>query len=513
MFTLLFYSHIIHEPYDSINSISFALFLLLIINPFWIFNLGFQLSFVATLSIIIISPGIQELFYPYKSKLTLTLSSLIGVLLGLLPIQAYYFNTISLLSILSNLIIVPLLSISLVLGFIMIFLDFILSSFNYIVGFVLDIILSFQFNIIRLIGHIPFTIIKIYSPDIISIFIYYLIIFLLLKRTYLKNLRISMVKTIVYYLMILLLFNGMATGKDKSVELHFIDVGQGDSILMRTKGGDYLMDTGGSTLDSFDVAKYITLPYLEKLGIKNLRGIFISHFDEDHSKALPLLIENIKVKNIYGSYIPEDSKAYTEILNRKIPYTLLKYKDRILLDDNIELVVLWPDGYKENSMSSNNKSLVTLLSYYNNQILFTGDIEKEAEEIIITRLDKEIDIIKVPHHGSKTSSTKGMLNKLLPDISIISVGRNNFYGHPHEEVINRYNDIHSKIFRTDEMGLIKVTLKEDSIVVDPFIGEHMGKQNPLLAISNNLSIIAYYTLYLIMSYVLIKIYGDERSII
>lgn len=513
MFSILFYSQIIHEPYDSVNTLSFALFLLLLINPLWIFNLGFQLSFIATFSIIILSPKILQLFYPYVNKFTKTLSSLMGVLTGLLPIQGYYFNNIGILSILSNLIIVPLLSLSLLLGFSMVILSFLFNFLNHIIGFILDIILSFQFLIVKVLDKVPFNIIKIYSPAIIEIFIYYLIIFILLKIIDIGKFKINISKVIVLYLGILLLFNSIIMIQDKSIEIHFIDVGQGDCILIRSRSGNYLIDTGGNLLDSFDIGKNITLPYLEKHGVKSLKRVFITHFHEDHSKGLIHLLENIKIKNILGSYIPKESEIYEEILKSNISFRTLDSKNSLRLDENTDLKVLWPkDKNNVDYLSENNKSLVILLSYYDKNILFTGDMEKEVEEEIGKNINIDIDIIKVPHHGSKTSSTEKLLMKLRPKTGIISVGRNNFYNHPSEEVLDRYENINTQILRTDESGLIKVVLSKDKQLIESYV-DKKEKKDLFSFIYDNIGILSYYILYLILSYILVKIsINNERSI-
>lgn len=490
MFSLLFYSTVVHEPYDSINTLSIACFILLILNPYYLFNLGFQLSFGAAFSIVYFTPFIKIWFYPYKSKLTNTLAALLAVNIGLFPIQAYYFNKVGLLAILANLILIPIFSISLILGLIMLICSYTLSFINIIIGPFLNMLLNLQYYILKIIPNIS---LKVFSPDSVHILLYFIIVLILLKIIKIENYEKSIRKSIVAYLIILSLFNTLGIYKDKSIELHFIDVGQGDSILIRTQDGDYLMDTGGSPMENaFDISKNITLPYLEKLGIKGLKAIIISHFHDDHSEGVPLLVENLIVDNIVGSYSPE---------GYKLPVIVLKQNDEIMLDKNTKLSVIWPGNL--NKTNENNNSLVALLSYYEKKILFTGDIEKEVEPLIGDLLMEQVHILKVPHHGSSTSSTEELIKKLMPINAIISVGRNNMYNHPSNEVLARYESINSTIFRTDKHGLIKVKLSEEDYRIKSFIKEE--KINLLEFTSNNILIICFYLLYIIISYILIRI--------
>lgn len=513
MFSILFYAQILAEPYDSINSLFISMFVLLLINPMWIFNLGFQLSFSATFSIIYITPKIKAILYPYNNKIIYSLAALLSVQIGLLPIQAYYFNNISLLSIISNLIIAPILSLSLVLGGIMVGLSYLFPIANIVVGGILNFILSFQFNCIDIIYSIPFRLIKIHSPSIVEMILYYILILTIFKVINLKKLKSDAIKSIIYYLIIMVLWNSIILVNDKSIEIHFVDVGQGDCIFVRTARKDYLIDTGGSIMDSFDVGKSITLPYLQKLGVTKLDGVFITHFDDDHCKSLPLLIDNIKVENVLASYEDSSNEIYNKVVEKAIPIAILKEKDLIWLDNQTSIEILSPNkDLIDRDLSSNNLSLVFLLSYYDKEILFTGDMEKEIEIELVDKIENNIDMIKIPHHGSLTSSTEGLLNKVKPQIGIISVGRNNFYGHPNKEVIDRYEDLDTKLYRTDTMGMIKIKLNKEDIQINTFVKE---KLSLIKLLDENLLVIVFYIIYYLISYILSKryLYLEEEMII
>lgn len=505
MFSLLYLAFLRKEPYDPINSLFFSLFVLLIINPFWIFNLGFQLSFIATFSIIYFTPKLRDFFYLYKGKFFSVLYGLLAVHIGLLPVQAYYFNRISIISILSNLILGPIFGLALVLGAGMVFLSYVFPFLNIFIGKFLNLILSIQFFIVDLLYDIPFGVIKIPSPDIYEFVLYYILVLLIFGSIDLKKLDLPVSRLVMYFLVFIIIFNSISIMTDKSMEIHFIDVGQGDAILLRTKGDDYLIDTGGNIFDSFDIGKNITLPYLEKNGVKRLKAIFITHFDEDHCEALPLLLDNIKVDNIIISYEDYGNPVYEDIISRKVPIVILNEKDRVNLATNIYMEVLSPNQGMMNRWSKgNNLSLVLLLRYYDKKILLTGDMEREVEWEIIDKFKERVDIIKVPHHGSNTSSTEEFLDIIRPKIGVISVGRNNFFHHPRKEVLERYEKIGTSLYRTDIHGRVKIILDDDKIYIEPFIKESLSLLDFLY---ENIFIITFYIIYYLISYILIKNYS------
>lgn len=511
MLSIYFLSFIFAEPYDGINSLFFALFVMIIINPMWIFNLGFQLSFMATFSIIYFTPKIRDVFYSYDGKILRTIWGLLGVQIGLLPLQAYYFNRIYLISIMANLILAPILGLALIIGTTMIALSYTLTVFNPIVGKILDLVLTLEIHMANLFYSLGMGILKIHSPSFFEIIMYFVILLFLFRVIDLKYLDYKIKKAFLIYLIILVLFNTAVIMTDNSMEIHFLDVGQGDSILLRTKKGDYLVDTGGNIFDSFDIGKNITLPYLEKLGIKRLRGVFITHFDDDHSKALPFLLDNISIDHIIVSYEDYDNYIFREVKERGKSPLLLKENDKINLDKNTTIKVLGPsENLKNNSSSPNNLSLVFLLTYFDHKVLFTGDMEKDAEYELVDKIEGPVDILKVPHHGSNTSSTEELLDIIKPEIGVISLGRNNFYGHPNVEVLERYNKLGTEVYRTDTEGMILVKLFNRDKVILPYIND---KHSFVDFIFDNVAIISFYVGVFLALYILTKIHIFQKEML
>lgn len=500
-FTLL--AKLCVEPYDSINNLFLSMLILLIINPLYIFNLGFQLSYAASLSLLLITPYLQELFYPMKIKVMEYILPILSVQLGLAPIQLYYFNEISIFAILSNLLIVPIVSLALVIGFIMVVFSFIFPLVNPILALLLDIILTGEKTITDLFLRLDILSMKLRSPDLWEVLVYYLLLLIVVGIIDISKLSKRLQKMIVIWSGVFLLGINILPVLDKSLYLEFIDVGQGDSILIRNGIDNYLVDTGGEVLGNFKVGENITLPYLRKHGYDRIRGLFISHFHEDHSKAAPLLIEELKVDNILASYVDEENEICRKIRKLARRVDLLEEGNELKLGRGLNVIVLSPnEDMISNDYSENNKSLVLLLEYLEYRILLTGDMEKEIENYFIQEKNlKDIDIIKVAHHGSRTSSTEEFLDLINPEIGVISVGRNNLFGHPEDEVIKRYEKLSTKIYRTDEDGLIKIKINKKGVEVDPYLEEvDIGPSDILV-----------YLICLINAYIIILIYKKDRE--
>lgn len=226
--------------------------------------------------------------------------------------------------------------------------------------------------------------------------------------------------------------------------------GQGDSTLIITPTNrKILIDGGGSrNLDDFDVGTNVVVPYLLARGIKTIDYVMISHFDTDHMNGLIAVLENLSVKKVIISKQTETSFEYENIIEiikkKNISVQIVQKGDRIVLDKYTYLDILYPD-FQIAEKDLNNNSIVAKLNYCNFSMLFTGDIEKEAEQHLI-KIYKETDmlnsiILKIPHHGSKSSSTELFLDTVKPRIALIGVGKDNTFGHPNLGVLERLENI------------------------------------------------------------------------
>ncbi len=445
---------------NGINNLLISCFIILVINPISIANTGFILSYVATLGIILLSKPIKEYLEKkiYINSIIENISVTIAAQIMLLPIMAYYFNNISLLSLFTNLLIIPISGIISVLS-VVIFLFSLINPYpTILLSMITKFFLDIMFFIIQISTKIKFLNFLVITPKIITIFIFYLIIFITLSSNKIGK---EKVKVFNISLLILVIIISIIKYLPKNyIELSMIDVGQGDSFYITTQNNKkILIDGGGSENSTYSVGEKILLPYLLDKGDLKIDLIFISHPDNDHIDGILTLIQNIKVEKIIIG--PNDNKNKNILILKKLcdeyKIKLLEVQaGDIIKIEKIEFKILYPN--KNVEISDNNSSLVFKMFFANRIILFTGDIERKIEEKF--KYNLKADILKVAHHGSNSSTTEVFLNLVKPKISLISVGQKNKYGHPSEEVINRLMK-YSKIYMTKDSGEVKIRIYED----------------------------------------------------
>lgn len=285
------------------------------------------------------------------------------------------------------------------------------------------------------------------------------------KITSENKIRIIVLKACRIFCVILILV--VIIQLNQKLEIHFLDVGQGDSCFIVTPHNKtILVDGGGSTSSSFDVGKDTLIPYILDRGYTKIDYIFISHFDQDHVGGILTVLQELRVEKIYISKQGVNSQNYEKFLEivseKKLDVQVVKAGDKILID-NLSFNILWPTEKQISENILNNNAIVMKLHYRNFSMLFTGDIEEPAEKAILNTYKNKLEIfqstiLKVAHHGSKSSSTQEFLDVVKPKIALIGVGENNLFGHPNPHVVERLEECGTKIFRTDESGEINVQL-------------------------------------------------------
>ena len=264
------------------------------------------------------------------------------------------------------------------------------------------------------------------------------------------------------------------------MRIYFIDVGQGDSSLICTPTGkNILIDGGGSrTPEKYDVGEKVLLPYLLDRRIKKLDYIIVSHFDADHAQGIETVIDKIKVKNIVVSRQASQSVEYDKIIKmckeKKIKIIDAKRGEKIVIDKYAYFDILHPGDIllDDGKGGLNANAIVAKLNYKMDNklftVLFTGDIEYDAEQELVKEYGNKLksDILKVAHHGSKTSSSQEFINLVKPEIALIGVGKDNTFGHPNDGVIEKLKKIKAKIYRTDLDGeiIIKMEAKKYEVI-------------------------------------------------
>lgn len=457
-----------YRKLDIATSISVSLLISLINNPFCINNNGLLLSYGGTIGIVLFEKKFEEILkingqslieqkkvYVYrliniiKQMLAVTSSAQVIIL----PIMMIKFNTISFTFFISNILAGFLIGIIVICGYVFIIISFISKNIAEC-GFVIyNLILKLFLFIVEVCSKLPLSKIYIVTPNLILVILYYVIIlglrFSIIKLDYIKK---NSKKIIAILLIVILIFNVLKIIPG-TLKIHFIDVGQGDSTLIVTPTNKkILIDSGGSkSSETFDVGESTLVPYLLNRGVDTLDYIIISHFDADHCNGFIAVLEKIKVKKVIISKQAELCNEYEIIINiikeKNISVQIVKKGDKIQFDKFVYIHILYPTE-KLKFSDINNNSIVCKLIYGNFSMLFTGDIEKESESDILNLYRDgntlNATILKVGHHGSKTSSTQEFIEAVNPKIALIGVGKNNTFGHPSDEVIERLENLRSK---------------------------------------------------------------------
>lgn len=449
------------SPFTTLDALSISFLFFLFKDPFILFNIGFQLSFVVCFSIILAAKSILP---RYKHFFTRTMMISFISQVAAIPILSFHFFEFSILSIISNVVYVPYYTIIVLpLLFITYLSTFI---FNTSIFTVLECVARWVVLSSEKLGQLLDIKAAVYvtgKPTIIMLLILVVTtqaIFFHLEKGY------SLIKSIFPFLIVISLMK-MIQIYSPIGEVTFIDVGQGDSIFIRLPfhRGTYLIDTGGQLefqqeewmkkRNNFEVGNDIIVPFLKSKGISVIDKMVLTHSDADHISAASTIIEKISLKQIL---ISPNSWEKPLMLNtiekarrKKIPVEIAKDGMRWSNQSGaFQFVYPFDNEYK-----GNNDSLVILADVGGKRWLFTGDLEEAGEKELISNHKFEIDILKIGHHGSKSSSSEMFIDQLKPKFAIISAGKSNRYGHPHKEVLKILADHRIQVFRTDQNGAIQ----------------------------------------------------------
>ena len=435
MYILFSINKLLNLKIKNIDIMCLVLIIMLLINPYSIYNISFQYSYLISFTLVLFSYKIKKLQKNiHKSLYISTISFLVSF-----PICIYNFYQVNILSVFLNLIVIPLVNI-------FIFPLSLISFIFPITSYILEIFTNILQNISLFIYDIDVGIITFSKPSVLVIIIYYILIY-----SFLYNYKFS-------FIFILMITHKFYNYINPLQEVNTIDVGQGDSILIRYpfNKGNILIDTGGMTNSDYSITINKTIPYLKSIGLSKIDYLILSHGDYDHMGEAINLVNNFKVEKVIfncGEY-NELEKELIKVLDKK----KIKYYSCIkeLNISNNKLFFLNNKDYG----NENDNSSVIYTALNNHKFLFMGDAGAEVEEDLIEKYNlQDIDVLKVGHHGSKTSSSQKFIDEINPKYSIISVGKNNRYGHPNKEVLDNLND--SNIYRTDENGSIMFKIKNN----------------------------------------------------
>lgn len=441
LFFLLGINKVFYLNIRTLDILYLVFIILVIINPFIIYNLSFILSFTAAFFLIFSSDLLKGKNY-FVSLFKVSLLSYFASL----PLSIYYFGYTNLLGTILNLVFVPLVSF---VVFPLTLLIFIISKFYSILNITTNLLesLSLLFNKFKII---------IYFPRINLIFVF---IYLSILMLYIKFKK----KICLYLIIVLLIFFKIRPYMDNNTYIYYLDVGQGDSILVVTPhlNKTILIDTGG--IVSFNenyksnIVKNKTIPFFRRIGINRVDYLFLTHGDYDHAGEANVLLSNFCVKKVFIN------KGNINNIEKKINNKeVLTLKNFVI--DNIKVNSLNNNVFN----NENDDSTILLFNIYDYKFLFMGDASIKTEEYLLNNyILPNVDILKVGHHGSYTSTSTDFINVIKPKYSVISVGENNMYKHPNKSVLDILDN--TKLFRTDVDGTIEVKISKKGYKVKTYV--------------------------------------------
>ncbi|BDH62359.1 DNA internalization-related competence protein ComEC/Rec2 [Lysinibacillus sp. PLM2] len=457
-------------PIDDALAISFIAFVLL--EPWSIYQIGFQLSYLASFSLIYSS----HLLSRVKSWLMQSFLITFVCQLFVYPLLIFHFYEISLSSFFVNIVFVPLFSfIILPINIILLVISFLPGNFSEFLFTIYSPLRESLSNLIMWLQSLPYQMWITGRPSLFFIVIMYLSVFI---SFYLMDKKERLWKLIIILLIPVLLIQTVGSFS-REMKISFVNVGQGDCILIELpyKEEVYLIDTGGvlrfeqeewkKSDTPYEIGRQIVVPYLKGKGISHINKLILTHADSDHVEGAEELLKEFTVGEIHVS--PNSYKAealgemLTEAKKRRIPIKEQMAGTKWQVG-GITFHYLWPSDIE---YEGNDDSLVLYVKNGSFRALFVGDLELEGETGVLQKYPQiqNIQLLKVGHHGSKTSSSQSFLSRLKPSLSIISAGKDNRYGHPHIEVMERFQSLGLKTLNTAVEGTIEITVGEDRLEV------------------------------------------------
>ncbi|MDF2484164.1 MAG: putative rane protein [Herbinix sp.] len=477
MMIVMLLATIFGKTYDMLSATALSALIILLQNPLQLLSAGFLLSFLAVLGIGVILP-LLKLFFTHKNKVIDSLLISISAIAATTPMVLYFFYQYPLYGIITNLIILPFITVltlsSLLAGFIGIlewrFGVFAIGGANYILK-LYDMVCI---GILQL----PYHVLNVGKPKfyLILLSILLMLSFVWVVRKYKKKLAILLLLASQ-----LILFLPRC---NPGLTITMLDVGQGDAIYMESKEGTSFLIDGGSA-NVGQVGRYRIVPFLKSKGVDRLDYVIITHLDQDHISGLVEIIEEdlFLINCLVLPYLKEKEEKYLDLEEMAAAKNIrLQYitEGNSIHEGPLSINCLHPSIDFVGS-TANSYSTVLSVNYGEFDMLLTGDLEDEGERLLIQGFKEgsyrrkwgispavDIEVLKVAHHGSKYSTSEELLELLKPEISLISCSRDNWYGHPHPELLDRLVEAGSTDLITYESGAITITTDGEKLEIEEY---------------------------------------------
>lgn len=463
-----------------INSLFVSLIIILFIQPLSLFDIGLQLSFTAVLSIVLIYPRLEMLcrrFGLFKSggmsfseKVLALLLVSIAAQIGTIPFTAYYFYKIPLIALAANVLIVPLSSFVMGLGFV----SAIAGTFSFTIAQwfanVNELSILLMVKIAEWSSKIPLAYVEFYQMNLWSMLLFYLIIFYMMTWHVLKIRKYGMIALLV---VIVFFIWKPVLDSEQAVEMIFLDVGQGDAAVIRTPHHKTILIDAGDCSENFDQGEKVVAPFLRKIGVDRIDFLIMTHPHDDHVGGVNYLLKQFQVGQVIDPGQFYRSDVYDHILEQiaelNIPRHIVRAGEALAIDHDVELYFMHPQeqfvsGITHAPLSTNNASVVFQLRYKGVTALFMGDAEHPSlKEIGDYSEMLQSDLIKIGHHGSWNGTSPEFLSNVQPKLAVISCGEFNKFNHPSPAVVRDLLKSGVDVFRTDEHGAVIFKADENGI--------------------------------------------------
>lgn len=434
-----------------------AAFIMLLIQPLYLFSIGFLLSFASVFGILIFGEKLRSYFVrvlkwkPLASALAISLCAQAATM----PILAAMFHELPIYAVLYNLLIPWLCAPLMLLSGVVLAVGSVFPLAGHWIGFVLRVLMLCVCKVIETVNVLPFSTVAVSMPNVLHCILYYAILFgiwmcVCKKNRYARLCQYTMAVCCIGLACISLIGSFYA-------KLHFINVGEGDSALLRMPYGlNVLIDGGGNEYQATSVGEKTLLPYLKSHGVQEIDYAIVSHYDTDHAEGVLYVCENMRVKNLilpyrHPSYSVENKTRLENCAaERNIRVHYMQGGDCMTMPGGLLLEALGPDKQMlERRLTENDLSLVLRVSYGETSMLFTGDIEKLAEKRLVTGdASLQAQILKVAHHGSDTSSAHPFLEKVGARYAVVSAGERK----REQRALNALRRLGAEVYNTAEAG-------------------------------------------------------------
>jgi competence protein ComEC len=451
---------------DIYNSLAAAGLLMLLWDPLFLYDVGFQLSFAAVLSIVAFYPKLDGLIEslwgdymrPFRILPILKLGAVsVAAQIGTLPFSAFYFGRVSLVAIVANLVVVPVSGINTLLGFATVLSSLFSHQFAACYAALNDLLVSFLLRFVLWSSQLPLASLEVSGYGVYSACFYYVLVLALFF--FRKPLVIRILVFFALAVSNIWVFNEVVDFVPRQMRVTMLDVGQGDAILLEFSNGKRVLVDAGPRNPSFDAGARTIGPWLRRNGISTLDAIIITHAHDDHLGGCPFLLSDLTVRSLIvpdTSGVPKSVRALIDQANRKgVPIHVAHEGNCLQFDPLTRIFVLGPSE-KQISDDPNDRSIVLKVLFGSSSLLLSGDASVRAESrmVLLAGPLLKSNVLKIAHHGAATSSGDLFLETVRPSLAVISVGRINKFNHPSPKTLERLRRFGVVTSRTDVDGAV-----------------------------------------------------------